>query len=126
MSNPKFRQGPISKKAASRIEKGRLVRLNAAGEAEHAGADGAVFGAVAAFADPDSVLAPDYVAVSYGSNVVDLSVVEGDPGIEAGAAVYAADNGEVSSTGTVQVGAAEEASANGLVSTVLNKCPVTE
>lgn len=124
MSNPKFRQGPISKKAATRVEKGRLVRQTPGG-IEHADATGAVFGAVSDFADPDSVLAPDYVAVSYGTNVVDLSVVEGDPGIAAGAAVFAAADGEVASTGTVEIGAAEEASANGLVSTVLNKLPFT-
>lgn len=123
MSNPIYRLGPVTKTAASRVEKGRLVAINTDGEIEHADATGAVFGGVSDFADRSSVLAPDEVAVYYGPAVIALSVAEGAGAIAAGAAVFAAANGEVADTGTVEIGVAVSASANGLVETVLNKLP---
>lgn len=124
MSNPIYRLGPITKTAASRVEKGRLVALNDAGEIEHAAADGAVFGGVTDFADRSSVLAPDETAVHYGPAVIALSVAGSAGDIAAGAAVFAAADGEVADTGTVEIGVAVSASANGLVETVLNKLPL--
>lgn len=124
MSNPIYRLGPITKTAESRVEKGRLVALNDAGEIEHAAADGAVFGGVTDFADKASVLAPDETAVHYGPAVIALSVAESAGDIAAGDAVFAAANGEVADTGTVEIGVAVSASANGLVETVLNKLPL--
>lgn len=123
MSNPIYRLGPISKTAATRVEKGRLVALDTNGEIVHAGAEGPVFGGVSDFADRSSVLAPDNTAVHYGPAVIALSVAESAGDIAAGAAVFAAADGEVADTGTVQVGIAVSASANGLVETVLNNLP---
>lgn len=123
MSNPIYRQGPIGKDAASAVSKGRLVKLTAGGKVEHAGATGAIFGAITEKADPAKLFSAVDVAVHYGTAVVALSVVEDDT-IDAGAAVFAAADGQVASTGTVQVGVAHIASADGFVETVLNNLPV--
>ena len=123
MSNPIYRQGPIGKDAASAVLKNRLVRLTADGKVEHAAATGAVFGAITEKADPAKLLSAVDVAVHYGPAVVDLSVVEGGV-ISAGAAVFAAADGQVAATGTVQVGVANMPSTGGYVEAVLNNLPV--
>lgn len=123
MSNPIYRQGPIGKDVAGAVSKGRLVKLTANGKVEHAGATGAIFGAVTEKADPEKLFSASDVAVHYGTAVVALSVVADDT-IAAGAAVFAAADGQVASTGTVQVGVAHVASAGGFVETVLNNLPV--
>lgn len=123
MSNPIYRLGPISKDPATAVQKGRLVRLTAAGTIEHAQDTGAVFGAVTEKADPEKLFSAPDVAVHYGPAIVALSIADAGE-IAAGAAVYAAADGQVSGTGTVQVGVAHLKSENGVVETVLNQCPV--
>lgn len=110
MSNPTFRSGPVTQKAAAAVEKHRLVTLGENG-ISHAGADGVVFGAVTENAAPDTdreannlaITAPSVVAVHIGG-VVPLAVADGATGLTLGATVYAAADGKVSNTGTVKAG----------------------
>lgn len=125
MSNPTFVQGPITFPAAEAVEKFTLVTLDENGAVKKAAADGAVFGAVTEKGDPNVTTLPTNVAVHYGDEAVKLKVSGGDAsGIKAGAAVYAADNGEVAASGTVQVGVAVRAGEGDRVLTVLNGLPV--
>ena len=125
MSNPVFTGGPIGFDAATRVEKFTLVKVNAEGKVEPAGATGAVFGAVTEIADPADNLRPNDVAVHYGVVAVKLKVAGGDAsGIKAGAAVFAAANGEVAASGTVQVGVAVRNGDGDKVLTILNGLPV--
>lgn len=124
MSNPTFVQGPITFPAAQALEKFTLVTLNENGEAAPAAADGAIFGAVTEKADPAVSTLPTNVAVHYGDEAVKLKVSGGDAtAIKAGAAVFAAANGEVAASGTVQVGVAVRAGEGDRVLTVLNGLP---
>lgn len=125
MSNPVYSGGPIGFEAASKVEKGRLVAVNSEGKIEHADDTGAIFGAVTEIADPSTVLRPNDAAVHYGNVAVKLSVAGGDAtGIKAGAAVFAAADGEVAASGTVQVGVAVRDGEGGRVLTILNGLPV--
>lgn len=125
MSNPVYSGGPIGFEVSSKVEKGHLVAVNAEGKVAHAGAEGAIFGAVTEIADPGTVLRPDDVAVHYGNVAVKLVVAGGDASVfAAGGAVFAAANGEVASTGTVQVGVAVRDGESGKVLTILNGLPV--
>lgn len=124
MSNPTFVQGPISYPAGEKLTKFRLVTLTD-GKAMHAGATGSVFGAVSENADPASSAAASTVAVHFGNEAVKLEVNGDATAIKAGAAVFAAANGKVSATGTVQVGVAAWDGSAGRVLTVLNQLPFT-
>lgn len=126
MSNPTFVQGPISFPAATALEKFTLVKVNAEGKVEPAGAEGAVFGAVTEKADPNLTTLPTNIAVHYGVAAVKLKVAGGDATkIKAGASVFAAANGEVADTGSVKVGVAVAAGEGDRVLTVLNGLPAS-
>lgn len=126
MSNPTFVQGPITFEAAQALEKFTLVAVNEEGKVAPATAAGPVFGAVTEKADPALTTLPTNVAVHYGVAAVKLKVAGGDAtGIKAGAAVFAADNGEVSASGTVKVGVAARDGSGDCVLTVLNGLPAT-
>lgn len=120
MSNPTFRSGPITFEAAAKLEKFRLVTI-ADGKVKHAAATGGVFGAVTEKADPKNNALPTNIAVHIGPAAVKLEVDGGDAkAIKAGAAVFAAADGKVAATGTVQVGVAAWDGEGDLVLTVLN------
>ena len=121
MSNPTFRQGPITFPIASDVEQFRLVTINAEGKIAHAAATGAVFGAVTEKGRlaPEAAGAPE-LAVHYGVAAVKLETTDT---IKAGAAVYAAADGKVAAEGTVQVGVAVRATENNKTLTVLNGLP---
>lgn len=123
MSNPTFRQGPISFEASQALEKFTLVTVKD-GKVAPATAAGPVFGAVTEKADPNNAALPDAIAVHYGVAAVKLKVSGGDASaIKSGAAVFAADNGEVAASGTVQVGVAVRDGEGDRVLTVLNSLP---
>lgn len=123
MSNPTFVQGPITFTAAQALEKFTLVAVNDEGKLVPATADERAFGAVTEKADPANTALPDDVAVHYGPAAVKL-IVDGDASvIKAGAPVYAAANGRVSATGTVQIGVAARDGSGDRVLTVLNRLP---
>ena len=121
MSNPTFRSGPISFEIAADTEKFRLVTVDENGKIKHAAADGAVFGAVteAGRVAPEAPGA-SALAVHYGDAAVKL---ETDGEIKAGAAVFAAADGKVSASGSVQVGVAVRATENSKTLTILNGLP---
>ena len=121
MSNPTFVQGPITFEAAQALEKFTLVAVDDDGKVAPATADGPVFGAVTEKADPALTTLPTNIAVYYGVAAVKLKVAGGDAsGIKAGAAVFAAADGEVAASGTVQVGVAARDGSGDRVLTVLN------
>lgn len=120
MSNPTFRSGPITFEAAAKLEKFRLVTI-ADGKVKHAADTGGVFGAVTEKADPNNNALPTNIAVHIGPAAVKLEVDGGDASaIKAGAAVFAAADGKVAATGTVQVGVAAWDGEGDRVLTVLN------
>ncbi|HAT1504282.1 hypothetical protein [Corynebacterium striatum] len=120
MSNPTFRSGPITFEAAAKLEKFRLVTV-ADGKVKHAAATGGVFGAVTEKADPKNNALPTNIAVHIGPAAVKLEVDGGEAkAIKAGAAVFAAADGKVAATGTVQVGVAAWDGEGDSVLTVLN------
>ena len=124
MSNPTLLGGVISVEAAEKLAQFTLVKLNEDGKAVVAGADGAVFGAVTEKRDPENPLSSKLVAVHFAPHVVRLKVAGGDAsGIKAGAAVYAAAAGEVAASGSVQVGVAARAGADGAVLVALSGLP---
>lgn len=126
MSNPTYVQGPITYEAAQALEKFTLVAINADGKAAPATAAGPVFGAVTEKADPALTTLPSHIAVHYGVAAVKLKVAGGNASaIKAGAAVFAADGGEVAATGTIQVGIAARDGEGDRVLTVLNGLPAT-
>lgn len=123
MSNPTFNHGPITFPAAKRLEKFTLVKIEG-GKATPASADGAVFGAVTEVADPAVTTKPTNIAVHFGHAAVKLKAAGGDAkAFKAGAAVYAAANGEVSNSGSVVVGVAVRDGEGDKVLTVLNSLP---
>lgn len=115
MSNPTFRSGPISFKAAEDLSKFRLVSLGENG-VKHATAAGPVFGAVTsgASADPSNTTAdgvlhigkPSTEAVHIYPATVPVEVNGDAAAIKQGATVYAAADGKVAATGTVVAGIA--------------------
>ena len=126
MSNPTFVQGPITFEAAQALEKFTLVAVDDDGKVAPATADGPVFGAVTEKADPALTTLPTNIAVHYGVAAVKLKVAGGDAsGIKAGAAVFAAADGEVAASGTVQVGVAARDGSGDRVLTVLNGLPAS-
>lgn len=126
MSNPTFVQGPITFEAAQALEKFTLVAVDGDGKVAPATADGPVFGAVTEKADPALTTLPTSIAVHYGVAAVKLKVAGGDAtGIKAGAAVFAAADGEAAATGTVKVGVAARDGSGDRVLTVLNGLPAS-
>lgn len=126
MSNPVYDGGPIGYELASKVERGHLVTVNADNEVEHAGATGAIIGAVTDTIDPDNVLHPDDVAVYYGKHVVKLTIAEGDAaGFVVGGPVFAAADGFASSEGTVKVGSVVRPVDGNRVLTMLTELPYT-
>ena len=121
MSNPTFRQGPITYPIAADIEQFRLVAVNEEEKIVHAAATGGVIGAVTEKGRlaPEAAGAPE-LAVHYGVAAVKLETTDT---IKAGAAVYAAADGKVAAEGTVQVGVAVRATENNKTLTVLNGLP---
>lgn len=126
MSNPTFRSGPISFAVKSDVKKFRLVKVESDG-VSHAGAEGAVFGAVTengyAPADPATnslvLNAPNTVAVHIGPATVPLEVDGEASDIKAGDAVYAAADGKVSASGSAAIGVAARDGEGSVVKTVL-------
>ena len=121
MSNPTFRGGPLTYEIAADIEKFRLVTVDENEKIKHADATGGIAGAVT----EAGRLAPEApgasaLAVHYGDAVVKL---ETDGEIKAGDAVFAAADGKVSASGTVQVGVAYRATENTKTLTILNGLP---
>lgn len=120
-----FKTGPITFDAAEDIKKFRLVTVTADG-AKHASATDAVFGAVVTGATPnasrtteDNVLhigKPTNVAAHVAPAVVP---VETEDSFDPGAPVYAAADGKAAADGTVFVGTAVRASADGKVKVLL-------
>ena len=124
MSNPTFVQGPITYEAAEKVEKFTLVAVNDEEKIVPAGATGKISGAVTESADPDNYAKPNHVGVHYGPAAVKLLVDGGDATeIKAGDAVFAAANGRVAASGTVQVGVAARNGEGDRVLTVLNNLP---
>lgn len=112
MTNAIFSTSPITKEAGVKVEKFRLVELDA-GKVKHATGDNLPYGYVRQAAAPqareDNDLSyglPHLVAVVTHQAVVEVEVAPGAT-FTPGAAVYAAADGKVSNTGTVAVGLAE-------------------
>lgn len=119
MSNPKYVLGPISKAPKTKIEKFTLVTLNDDNTVSPAKAAGPVFGAVTEGADPGSKAKAQYAAV-HVVGAPKLRVAGGDASaIKPGAAIYAADNGEVAASGSLQVGVAVDAGQGAYVTVLL-------
>ena len=121
MSNPTFRQGPITYPIAADIEQFRLVAVNEEEKIVHAAATGGVIGAVTEKGRlaPEAAGAPE-LGVHYGPAVVKLETTDT---IKAGAAVFAAADGKVASTGTVKVGVAKSGTKNNKTLTILKDLP---
>lgn len=116
MSNPTFRSGPISFNVAEDVNQFRLVTVTKDG-VKHAGAEGAVFGAVSETRKAADGL---NVAVHYGVAAVKIETADE---FAAGDAVFAAADGKAAKTGTVQAGVAARPSRDGFVVTILNGLP---
>lgn len=120
MSNPKFVLGPISKAPREKLEKFTLVTLNDDDTVSPATAAGPVFGAVTEGADPNNKAAAQTAAV-HVIGAPKLRVAGGDAeAILPGAPVYAADNGEVSASGSVQIGVAVDPGKGDRVTVLLS------
>lgn len=120
MSNPTFSTGDLTREVSALVEKFHLVKT-VDGKIEHSDAATFPYGAVTESAAPEareendvSYGLPRIVRVHTSQRVVKL--LSGDADVFAvDAPVYAADDGKVAPTGTVQVGIAAEASTGGLV-----------
>lgn len=131
MSNPTYGVGPIGKEVATAVDQFRLVKLNEDGKVVYAGATGAVFGAVTEKRHATDVLSSKHVAVHQNGSVK-LRVAGATPeaaataaaSIKAGDAVFAAADGKVAATGTVQVGVAVENGEDDRVLTNINPLPI--
>jgi len=120
MSNPTFSTGDLTREVSALVEKFHLVKT-VDGKIEHSDAATFPYGAVTESAAPEareendvSYGLPRIVRVHTSQRVVKL--LSGDADVFAvDAPVYAAADGQVAPTGTVQVGIAAEASTGGLV-----------
>ena len=120
MSNPTFSTGDLTRDVSAKVEKFRLVKT-ANGKIEHSDAATFPYGAVTESAAPEareendvSYGLPCIVRVHTSQRVV--KILSGDTDVFAvDAPVYAAADGQVAPTGTVQVGICAEASTGGLV-----------
>lgn len=120
MSNPTFSTGDLTREVSAKVDKFRLVKT-VDGKIQHSDADTFPFGAVTEAAAPEartendvSYGLPRIVRVQTSQRVVKLMSGDTDAFAVDGA-VYAAADGKVAPTGTVQVGIAAEASTGGLV-----------
>lgn len=120
MANPTFSTGDLTREAGVKVDKFRLVKA-VDGKIEHSDAGTFPLGAVTESAAPEARDEndvthglPHIVRVQTSQRVV--KIMSGDADAFAlDAAVYAAADGHVAPTGTVQVGIAAEASTGGLV-----------
>lgn len=120
MSNPTFSTGDLTREVSAKVDKFRLVKA-VDGKVQHSDAATFPFGAVTEAAAPEartendvSYGLPRIVRVQTSQRVVKLMSGDTDA-FAVDAAVYAAADGKVAPTGTVQVGIAAEASTGGLV-----------
>lgn len=119
MSNPTFSTGELTRKAGALIEKFHLVKEAAEGTVVYNDAATFPFGVITESAAPDTdrdinYLAhglPELIRVGTSQRVVKITTTGT---IAAGTAVYAADDGKVSASGSVQVGIADRATTGGL------------
>lgn len=120
MSNPTFSTGDLTREVSAPVEKFHLVKT-VDGKIQHSDAATFPYGAVTESAAPEaredndvSYGLPRIVRVHTSQRVV--KILSGDTDVFAvDAPVYAAADGQVAPTGTVQVGIAAEASTGGLV-----------
>ena len=125
MSNPVFRQGPITFDVTAHVEKFRFVKLEEKG-VSHAGASDAVFGAVSSAAVNGTAgewrtngdLRPTNVAVHFGPAAVLIEAADSEE-FTVGAPVYAAADGKASASGTTAAGVAVRPAENGFVTVLL-------
>lgn len=120
MSNPTFSTGDLTREVGSKVEQFRLVKTSN-GLVEHSDAATFPFGAVTESAAPEARSdndvnygLPRIVRVQTSQRVVKILAGDSDA-FSVDAPVFAAADGKVSPSGTVQVGIAAEASTGGLV-----------
>lgn len=120
MSNPTFSTGDLTREVSAKVDKFRLVKT-VAGKIQHSDADTFPFGAVTESAAPEArndndvtYGLPRIVRVQTSQRVVKIMSDDTDV-FAVDSAVFAAADGKVAPTGTVQVGVAAEASTGGLV-----------
>lgn len=120
MSNPTFSTGDLTREVSALVEKFHLVKT-VDGKIQHSDAATFPYGAVTESAAPEareendvSYGLPRIVRVHTSQRVVKILSGEADA-FAVDAPVYAAADGQVAPTGTVQVGICAEASTGGLV-----------
>ena len=120
MSNPTFSTGDLTREVSAKVEKFRLVKT-VDGKIQHSDATTFPYGAVTESAAPEareegdvSYGLPRIVRVHTSQRVVKILSGASDA-FAVDAPVYAAADGQVAPTGTVQVGICAEASTGGLV-----------
>ena len=120
MSNPTFSTGDLTREVSALVEKFRLVKT-VDGKIQHSDATTFPYGAVTESAAPEareendvSYGLPRIVRVHTSQRVVKILSGATDA-FAVDAPVYAAADGQVAPTGTVQVGICAEASTGGLV-----------
>lgn len=120
MSNPTFSTGDLTREVSALVEKFRLVKT-VDGKIQHSDAATFPYGAVTESAAPEareendvSYGLPRIVRVHTSQRVVKILSGATDA-FAVDAPVYAAADGQVAPTGTVQVGICAEASTGGLV-----------
>ena len=120
MSNPTFSTGDLTREVSAKVEKFRLVKT-VDGKIQHSDATTFPYGAVTESAAPEareendvSYGLPRIVRVHTSQRVVKILSGATDA-FAVDAPVYAAADGQVAPTGTVQVGICAEASTGGLV-----------
>lgn len=119
MSNPTFSTGDLTRKAGVRIVKFRLVKEDGDNTVIYNDAANFPFGVITESAAPDDGRDEDYLAhglpelirVGTSQRVVKIDT---DGSIDAGAPVFAADQGMVAATGSIKVGIADRATTAGL------------
>lgn len=118
MSNPTFSTGDLTREVSAHVEQFRLV-AETGGKIAHADAEGFPLGVVTEAGAPESdpqdnailLGLPHKVRVGTSQRVVKIAT---DGSIDQGAAVYASDDGKVSSSGSVKVGIADQATSGTL------------
>lgn len=120
MSNPTFSTGDLTREVSAKVEKFRLVKATD-GKVEHSDAATFPLGAVTESAAPEARSdndvnhgLPRIVRVQTSQRVVKILAGDSDA-FSVDAPVFAAADGKVAPSGTVQVGIAAEASTGGLV-----------
>ena len=120
MSNPTFSTGDLTREVSALVEKFRLVKT-VDGKIQHSDAATFPYGAVTESAAPEAreendvpYGLPRIVRVHTSQRVVKILSGATDA-FAVDAPVYAAADGQVAPTGTVQVGICAEASTGGLV-----------